>query len=948
MFEDILDRSKQRSEFEYFVKFKKMTENFDQLWSMKSLSRENIRNWLKNNNIEYNICDNVANACSELIENTIKYGKINEEIFVLINIVEKKIIIETLNKSTIQQKESFTKYLENLSRELPDLTDLYLKRIQNSVITGISQLGLVKIMLETGGKIELLDKNLDEVVHLKVTIGEKDIHMYKLLSGQLDVAFEHMQYYEQKTTHLEKRLKMVLSNSPVILLAFDKKGIITLAEGNDLTFLGLGQTNIVGDSIINLFQNKSPFISDIRRSLRGENFISVIELEELVLEIRWSPVIDYNNEVSEVIIIATNVTERKNAEDSYRRIFENALEGIFQSTPHGRFINANPAMARILGYDSAEELIDSIKEIGQQLFFSPKKLDDLVYFFTNIEDKLKNFECKLYKKDKKIIWVSMNIRAMRDNQGNVIYLEGLVEDITKRKKAESKLLKAHDDLEHRVNERTEQLARAKEAAETANKAKSEFLANMSHELRTPLNSVLGYAQILKRDKNLTKSQQNGLNMIQISGEHLLTLITDILDLSKIEAGRMELYPIQFHFPIFIKSIVGMMKMRADQKNIVFSYETSSLLPTIVKADEKRLRQVLINLLSNAVKFTHSGKISFRVNLIEEQEYEDEDNDNEESHLMKLRLEVEDSGIGISQEQINKIFIPFEQVSDIRCRSEGLGLGLSISQKLLHEMQSVLNVKSELNQGSLFWFDLELPASREEIHKEDIIQRNIIGYKGEGKKILIVDDKSLNRKMLVGLLSLMGFTEIEEAENGKEGMAKAKEIMPDLIFMDLIMPIVTGIEATLELRKLPEFKDITIIGVSASVFDKFKHNGMLAGCDAFLSKPIEEEKLTGILETHLNLDWIYEEQDKNNTSNQEINKSSETSLLTLHQEEITNLLELARVGDILAIQEQSEKLKDKNKELIPFANKLQKLAEGFQVEKTLEFIEDYMNQIKIND
>lgn len=269
----------------------------------------------------------------------------------------------------------------------------------------------------------------------------------------------------------------------------------------------------------------------------------------------------------------------------------------------------------------------------------------------------------------------------------------------------------HRRLFEQTQQRAIELAKAKETAEMASRAKSEFLASVSHELRTPLNGILGYAQILSKDDYLTPPQINAVRIIRQSGEHLLTLISDILDLSKIEARKLELYPADFLLPDFLEGIVGMFHIRAQQKqNVTFTYEQLTPLPPIIHADEKRLRQILINLLSNAIKFTDQGQVTLRVSS---QEHEVENNDQSATLLPNsyslLHFEVADTGIGMTPEHIERIFLPFEQVGDARRRAEGTGLGLSISQRLVEVMQGKLEVKSEFGQGSTFSLELGFPA-----------------------------------------------------------------------------------------------------------------------------------------------------------------------------------------------------------------------------------------------
>jgi CheY-like chemotaxis protein len=432
---------------------------------------------------------------------------------------------------------------------------------------------------------------------------------------------------------------------------------------------------------------------------------------------------------------------------------------------------------------------------------------------------------------------------------------------------------------------------------------------------------------------------DGLTTIQQSGEHLSTLINDILDLARIEAGKLDLTPTDIHLPMFLGAIANLIRVRADAKELRFTYIADPDLPPMILADETRLRQVLLNLLGNAIKFTDQGTITLRVRLADQRPTTNDQRPLHDDAALVVRpssfviFEVEDTGSGIAPDQLETIFQAFEQVGDPTRRAQGSGLGLAISRELVRLMGGELHVKSALGQGSTFWFVIVLPVV-EATMAASAPERPIIGYAGVRRRLLVVDDIASNRAVLTAMLEPLGFT-VHLAEHGQQAVELAQQLWPDLILMDRWMPILSGLEAVRQIRQSAALQGVPIIATSASVFEADQAVIRAAGFDDFLPKPITWPRLLALLGQYLQLEWVY-------APDQEEAEAIEAAEAVLPPlEELAALYELARLGDVLAAQARAIQLEQRDARWRGFAQRVAQLAGQFEAQKLLALLARYL-------
>ncbi len=569
-----------------------------------------------------------------------------------------------------------------------------------------------------------------------------------------------------------------------------------------------------------------------------------------------------------------------------RMLSQADLEAMIRHTPDGivvvdgegitRFVN--PAAEALFGL-GAGDLVD-------QVFGHPLGTGERT-------------EIEIIRGFKEPVHAEMNLASITWQKAPATLIS--LRDITARKGMETALKESETSLRD-----------AKAAADAANRAKSEFLANMSHELRTPLNAILGYAQLLLQDEGLAADQRDAAETIHHSGEHLLTLISDLLDIAKIEAGKVRLEPATFDFSAFLQGTFEPMAFSARRKGVDLLLDADPNLPGHVRGDEKRLRQVLFNLLSNAVKFTEKGRVTLAVR------YEDG----------TAHFEVVDTGIGISPDALSTIFHPFEQATAPLQGGDGTGLGLAISVNLVRLMGGDLAVKSTPGQGSTFRFEIPLERAAPDpaagaaaaANPFKVESEPIRGPGGRQFTALIVDDNALNRALAKGMMTRLGF-QVTESQNGADAVEKTVDSRPDVVLLDLLMPVMDGFSAVPEMRRRTGGNGPVIMAVSADVSRETQNRCAEIGCDDFVEKPIAFEGLARKLRHHLV-----------KATPPEPAVPSESGGAAADNEDRKALADLAAVGDIVGIRRLAEQLKPTDPDRAGFYDQLIASAAAFHMEK----------------
>ncbi len=640
-------------------------------------------------------------------------------------------------------------------------------------------------------------------------------------------------------------------------------------------------------------------------------------------------VVSWDEDNNPVRMIGTyiDITERKEQVKELERLWaavDQVPSSIAIMDTNGVIEYVNDAFSKFTGQSKGEVLGKSIESLEG---YGSIDLEEV----WSIVRSGSVWQGELLKKENgsdEIYWELSTIAPIKNEFGDLTGFVSINENITELKNTSNLLIKEKQRLDILAKERYDQ----NKELEAASKLKSEFLANASHELRTPLNGILGYAQVLRKEKSLARNVQGAVNVIYYSANHLLELINDILDLSKIDASKMEITPKKFYLNSFLDSTLKMVESKYQGKAIKLSLEVDKDINMYVNADEQRLRQIILNLLSNAMKYTNEGAVTLTVTK--------EDN--------LVRFSVADTGVGIPEERLDYIFDPFIQLADFYRSVEGTGLGLSISSKLVSLMDGELKVESTEGVGSKFWFDLDL----EEVEgssvgqERDTVIDNVLGYEGEKQKILIVDDVEINREVLSIVLEDATF-DVLEANSGESAVEMFKEHRPDLIFMDIMMPGIGGIEAVRQIRKIEKEEDCDetthIVALSALASEEEINNTVKAGCDSYISKPFEQSKVFETIGSLLNLEFQYFSQEipDTNYSEEELNKAIEE----IPDEIVKSLIYAAEIGSVNRINsvlDEVENIETESDVLKLFVEAVREYADEFEFGTIIQMLKGKAN------
>lgn len=670
---------------------------------------------------------------------------------------------------------------------------------------------------------------------------------------------------ETAVLQLSLRNRLILDSAGEGIYGLDNDGRCTFANPAASQALGFGVEELIGQCSHALFHHSRPDgqlypledcpVHGVYRSVaphRGVDLFWRKDGSSFPVEYVSSPIME-RGKITGAVVIFSNITERRLAEEKLQQS-ENSLAEAQRIAHLGNWeldlvrdrLVWSAEMLRIFGM-SLDEFGATYQAFLDRLHPEDRERVNQAYLASLAPDGHFDIEYRILRQsDGQERWIYACCEHARDGEGKVVRSIGTALDITERKQAEQELCRYKDHLEEEVQQRTAELVLARNAAEGANRAKSVFLANMNHELRTPLNAILGFSNLLRKQSGLSSVQCDYLDIIHRSGEHLLTLINDVLEMSKIEAGRVQIDSAPFDLGGLVRDVADMMQVRAQEKGLQLRVEQTSRVPRYIRSDEARLRQVLINLVGNAIKFTREGSVVVHLGV------------RPETGAERLLIEVEDSGVGIRPEDQPRIFEAFVQLGE-DASQKGTGLGLALTRQYVELMGGHVRVDSIPGRGSRFAVDL--PLERADVPAGDApaaqTAREVVGLApGQPvRRILIVEDQRENQLLLARLMRDLGL-EVKIVENGALAVALFQRWRPHLVWMDRRMPVMDGIEATRRIRQLPGGKDVKIVAVTASAMAEQRAEMLAAGMDDAINKPYRFHEIYECLARQLGVAYVY--------------------------------------------------------------------------------------------
>jgi two-component system sensor histidine kinase/response regulator len=686
---------------------------------------------------------------------------------------------------------------------------------------------------------------------------------------------------EEALRESELKFRSIVENINDLIYTHDANGIFTYLSPNFLDLFGYEVVDYEGKSFAPLVHPDDQPIcfAALQRAIQFKERQTAMEIRVQHKNGQWrwfscgtSTILSNPEGLPSVLGVARDITDQKHQEEALRLI----VEGTASQTGAEFFQSCVRYLAQVLDvrYALVTEYVNRAEKRVRTLAIwgDGEVQPNLEYIYEKhpCEKVLQGETCyypeglqQLFPEDEFFIDLGLHsylgiplVNATGEILGHLAVFDGKLMKENPGRELILKIFAARAGAELERKQAEDDVWKAKEAAEAANRAKSVFLANMSHELRTPLNAIIGFAQLLARDSSLTPRQRESLTTINRSGEHLLGLINDVLEMSKIEAGRTLLNPNAFDLWLLLQTLREMFAVRTQAKQLWLNFQLAADLPQYIVTDENKLRQVLMNLLSNAIKFTETGGITLQATA------------EKEDLGYRLFFTVQDTGIGIAQEEIDQLFKPFIQTHSGVQAKEGTGLGLTISRQFVRLMGGDIQVTSIVDQGSLFQFSIAVtPAEAKDV--PTVMQTRKVLHLADSPisyRILVVDDRPENCTLMMQLLSDVGF-ETRVAVNGEDAIAQWQTWQPHLIWMDMRMPVMDGYEATRQIRTQATDNPPVIIALTASAFEEQQASILAAGCDDFVRKPFREQVIFNKMAEHLGVEYVYEDDPEENSMDQ---------------------------------------------------------------------------------